>query len=101
MTYEPTMMMSESRCIAPVAPAVCCSLKRCALPNSAPALVQLPRLALGTESRAPHAKPLRLARRDATATMQATAENYTADVPVAGQKVLSFFLLRMNDIIAT
>jgi hypothetical protein len=33
--------------------------------------------------------------------MQATAENYTADVPVAGQKVLSFFLLRMNDIIAT
>lgn len=89
-------MLAERRCIAPAAPAVCCSLRRCALPNSSPAVVQLPRLTLGTDSRVPHAKPQRLARRDATATMQATAENYTADVPVAGQKVLSLFFLHID-----
>ena len=80
-------MLADGRCIVPAAPCICSVSRRCALPNSAPGLSQMPRPLLSADARSIHAKPQRLARRDATATMQATADSYTADVPVAGEEV--------------
>ena len=82
-----SMMLTDARCIVPAAPCICSVSRRCALPNSAPGLSQMPRPLLSADARSIHAKPQRLARRDATATMQATADSYTADVPVAGEQV--------------
>ena len=81
------MMLADGRCIVPAAPCICSVSRRCALPNSAPGLSQMPRPLLSADARSIHTKPQRLARRDATATMQATADSYTADVPVAGEEV--------------
>ena len=83
------MMLVDGRYVVPAVPCTCSASRRCALPNSAPGLSQMPRPLLNTDARSVHAKPQRLARRDATATMQATADNYTADVPMAGQQVLA------------
>ena len=85
-------MLAERRCIVATGPCFSSVSRRCALPNSAPGLLQNPRALLNTDARSLHAKPQRLARRDTAATMQATmqptADSYTADVPLAGQQVL-------------
>ena len=86
----PEMMSVQRGCIAPPAPCSCSSLRRDAHCSSAPAAPQMPRLAPSTHPRSIRAKPERLARWHAAATMQATTENYTADVPVAGQQVRLF-----------
>ena len=74
-------------CVAPPAPCSCSSLRRDVHCSSASAAPQMPRLAPSAHSRSIRAKPERLARWHVAATMQATTENYIADVPVAGQQV--------------